>query len=42
MTKTDLFLELANPDTKGISRWVEVAEFVGKYKKLAKKFAMIF
>jgi len=34
MTKTDLFLELAKPNKKGVSRWVEVAEFAGKYAKL--------
>jgi len=31
----DLFLELAKPvEITGISRWVDVSEFVGKYKKL--------
>lgn len=30
----DLFLELANPNKKGESRWVETKEFVGKYKPL--------
>ena len=34
MTKTNLFLELAKPDENGVSRWVEVVEFVGKYKDL--------
>ena len=34
MTKTELFLELAKPDKQGISRWVDVTEFVGKYKEL--------
>ncbi|HHU46901.1 MAG TPA: restriction endonuclease [Bacteroidales bacterium] len=34
MTKTDLFLELAKPNTKGVSRWVNTSEFVGKYKVL--------
>jgi len=34
MTKTDLFLEIALPDDNGISRWVDVAEFKGKYKDL--------
>lgn len=33
-TKTDLFLELAKPDKEGISRWVDVREFVGAYKAL--------
>ena len=31
MTKKDLFIELANPDENGVSRWVEASEFVGKY-----------
>ena len=34
MTKTELFLTLAKPDEKGISRWVSVDEFVGEYKEL--------
>ncbi len=34
MTKTELFLELAKPNEKGESRWVDVTEFVGKYKDL--------
>ena len=34
MTKTELFLELAKPNEKGISRLVKVAEFVGEYKQL--------
>jgi hypothetical protein len=34
MTKTKLFLELANPDKDGISRWVYSQEFTGKYKDL--------
>ena len=33
-TKTSLFLELAQPDENGISRWVSVTEFVGKYASL--------
>lgn len=33
-TKTELFLELAQPDEKGCSRWVNVSEFVEKYKEL--------
>ena len=35
MTKTELFLELAQPDENGISRWVSVTEFEGKYSELA-------
>ena len=34
MKKFELFLELANPDENGCSRWVYVTEFVGKYAKL--------
>lgn len=34
MTKTELFLELANPNSLGVSRWVRASEFVGKYKAL--------
>lgn len=33
-TKTELFLELAQPDKNGFSRWVSKTEFVGKYAKL--------
>ena len=33
-SKTALFIELANPDEKGISRWVYKSEFVGKYEPL--------
>ena len=35
MTKNELFLELAKPDDKGKSRWVQVTEFKGKYSVLA-------
>lgn len=34
-SKTEIFLELAKPNENGISRWVSVSEFVGKYKTLA-------
>lgn len=34
MTKADLFIELAQPNHEGVSRWVSVSEFVGKYKSL--------
>lgn len=34
MSKNELFLELAKPDEKGVSRWVSVREFTGKYAKL--------
>lgn len=33
-TKRDLFLQLANPDKNGISRWVYTSEFIGKYSDL--------
>jgi len=34
MTKTELFIQLANPDNEGKCRWVSVSEFTGKYKSL--------
>lgn len=34
MTKTDLFIELAKPNSNGISRWVLSTEFVGPYASL--------
>ncbi len=34
MTKTDLFIKLANPNENGKSRWVYVYEFVGEYASL--------
>lgn len=34
-TKTELFLELAQPDENGVSRWVKTSEFIGKYADLA-------
>ncbi|MFH1607209.1 MAG: restriction endonuclease [Nanoarchaeota archaeon] len=33
-TKVELFIELAKPDENGISRWVDVSEFIGAYKEL--------
>lgn len=33
--KMELFLELACPDANGFSRWVDVNEFVGRYKELS-------
>lgn len=30
----DLFLELANPDKNGVSRWVKKSEFIGEYSSL--------
>ncbi len=33
-TKPYLFVELANPDSAGFSRWVSKSEFVGKYSSL--------
>ncbi|MCM1308573.1 MAG: hypothetical protein NC223_08245 [Butyrivibrio sp.] len=34
ITKTELFLELAKPDENGVSRWVKISEFSGKYADL--------
>ncbi|BAJ56281.1 HNH endonuclease [Helicobacter pylori] len=34
-SKKELFLELAQPDKNGVSRWVSVTEFVGKYQELS-------
>ena len=34
MTKTELFIKLANPDKDGFSRWVSVSEFIGEYQDL--------
>ena len=34
MTKTELFLKLANPDQNGCSRWINTSEFVGEYAEL--------
>lgn len=34
MTKTELFLKLAQPNSEGISRWVSVDEFVDEYSVL--------
>ncbi len=31
MTKTELFIQLAQPNSYGESRWVSVSEFVGEY-----------
>ena len=33
-SKVELFLELAKPDENGVSRWVSVTEFTGKYESL--------
>lgn len=33
-TKTDMFLRLANPNEKGVSRWVSCNEFVGEFADL--------
>lgn len=33
-TKSELFIELAQPNENGVSRWVSVNEFVGKYASL--------
>jgi hypothetical protein len=34
ITKTDLFLKLAQPNEQGVSRWVNTSEFVGEYADL--------
>lgn len=34
MTKTELFIQLAQPDANGMSRWVSASEFVGQYADL--------
>ena len=34
MTKTELFIKLAQPDENGVSRWVDISEFVGEYAGL--------
>lgn len=34
MTKTELFIKLAQPDINGVSRWVLVSEFIGEYADL--------
>nr|WP_202951062.1 hypothetical protein [Helicobacter pylori] len=34
MSKSKLFLELAQPDKNGMSRWVSAIEFIGKYQEL--------
>lgn len=34
MTKTELFIKIANPNNDGCSRWVYTSEFVGEYKEL--------
>ena len=31
MTKTELFIKLAQPNKNGVSRWVDISEFVGEY-----------
>ncbi len=31
MTKTELFIKLAQPNENGVSRWVDTSEFVGEY-----------
>ena len=34
MTKTELFLELAQPNSEGVSQWVPTSAFVGRYSDL--------
>lgn len=31
MTKTELFIKLAQPNENGVSRWIDISEFVGEY-----------
>ena len=31
MTKTELFIKLAQPNENGVSRWVDISEFIGEY-----------
>lgn len=31
MTKTELFIKLAQPNENGVSSWVDISEFVGEY-----------
>lgn len=33
-SKAELFIELAQPDENGYSRWVDTSEFTGKYERL--------
>ena len=33
-SKAELFIELAQPDENGCSRWVETSEFTGEYERL--------
>ena len=33
-SQNELFIELAQPDKNGVSRWVFKTEFTGKYKEL--------
>lgn len=33
-TKVELFIEIAQPDSNGRSRWVDVSEFIKEYKEL--------
>lgn len=35
MTKIELFIELAKPNDKGVSRWVRKTEFINKYSSLS-------
>jgi len=34
LSKSDLFLQLAQPDQNGVSRWVYATEFTGRYERL--------
>jgi len=34
-SKNSLFIELAKPNEKGISKWVNISEFIGEYSRLS-------
>ena len=37
-SKAELFIELAQPDENGCSRWVDTSEFTGEYERLKLSF----
>ncbi len=34
LKKKELFIQLANPNDRGVSRWVKTSEFIGTYSSL--------
>ena len=34
-SKNPLFIELAKPNAKGVSKWVNISEFIGEYSRLS-------